>query len=60
MANRWEVHEYCKEKIFSGTKSGTSYGYHLRYGGESLFKAIYVVWKLKNKGANCIELKWRP
>jgi len=40
-------------------KIAPEYKYVAFYQGESFFKAIYWLFKLKLKGAPCVKLEWR-
>ena len=35
------------------------YRYYHEYAGESLLKALWIMWKLKRAGTHCIKLEWR-
>ena len=53
--DRWQVHEW-----FLDIPRGGGWKYHLKYSGESLFKAFWIMLKLKRGGASCLKLEWRP
>jgi len=56
MGNTFEVYEW----IFVDRPLQSSYEYQIKYSGESFFKAIYTVIKLKVFGKSaCLKLEWR-
>lgn len=54
MANTWEVYEWWCDMT-----KGEPYKWHLEYGGPSLIKAIWIMFKLRKNGAICLKLEWR-
>jgi hypothetical protein len=55
MSWTWEVSEWWQDNT-----KGQDYKYHHEWGGESLIKALWIMWKLKRDGAVCLKLEWRP
>ena len=55
MGYTWEVCEWWRDKT-----RGEDYRYHQYWNGESFFKALWVMWKLKRERVHCIKLEWRP
>lgn len=46
------------EHMYSNKKE-PAYKYVPFYQGDSFFKAMYVMFKLKIKGAPCVKFEWR-
>lgn len=53
MGNKFEVHSW---RLLSDE---TCYEYVMVYGGRSLIKALFVMWKEKRKGVGCVKFYWR-
>jgi hypothetical protein len=45
----WNIDKYEKDP----------FEYVLAYAGDSLLKAVYTMWKLKQQGAGCMKFEWR-
>lgn len=58
MGNTFEVHCWVAEGGVSD-KSLRNLHYELAYTGESLFVALWVMWKEKRKGVGCVKFYWR-
>ena len=48
---------YAWEKNIYGEYGG--YIYNLKWEGESIFKALFIAWKLKKQAAGCVKIEWR-
>jgi len=54
MGNTFEVSEWWAQNLLAH-----NYKYHSKWMGESLLKALWIMWKLKRAGAGCVKLEWR-
>jgi len=53
MGNTWEIYVWK----FVGKRP--AFQYVIYWQGESVFKAIYKMWRAKREGFGCVRLEWR-
>ena len=53
MGNRFEIH------AFTNNKGTSEYGYTCLWDGNSFFKMLFNLIKIKNSGYGCVKLEWR-
>lgn len=56
MGNTWTVEVYGNWL----PKDPTRYTFNSVYSGESMFAALFAMWKHRNAGTGCVQLSWRP